>query len=78
MYITIFHPHRHVNDDGSVLQEQSDIIIDEIRRVYDKAFVAWRLVANPPTDDGSFLRLVFWIDLRTNAIVFKGVEISEP
>ena len=70
--------YKHVTDDGTVLQELSDIRIDEIRRVYDKAFVAWRLVANPPAPDGSFLRIVYWIDLRSRDIVFEGVEIHEP
>lgn len=70
--------YRLVTDGGTILQELSDIKIDEIRRVYDKAFVAWRLVANPPPPDGSFLRIVYWIDLRSNAIVFEGVEINEP
>lgn len=50
--------------------------LDEIRFVGDKAFVAWRLMDNPPSADG-FLRLTYWVDRRTKRIVHSGTEVHE-
>lgn len=52
--------------------------LDETRRVADRDFVAWRLVDEPGATDGSFLRLVYWLDARTGTILFSGEEINEP
>ena len=52
--------------------------LDETRRVADRDFVAWRLVDEPPAKDGSFLRLVYWLDARTGTILISGEEINEP
>ena len=69
--------YRQVADDGTVLRELSDVILDEIRRVGDKAFVAWRLVETPPPDEDGFIRSVFWVDVRSRKIVYEGNEIHE-
>lgn len=50
--------------------------LDEIRFVGDKAFVAWRLMDDPPSADG-FLRLTYWVDRRTKRIVHSGTEVHE-
>ena len=42
----------------------------------DKAFVAWRLMDDPPSADG-FLRLTYWVDRRTKRIVHSGTEVHE-
>lgn len=61
-------------DKGGVLAE---VRLDAIRRVSDKAFVAWRLVEDPPDPEGGFIRCVYWIDVRTRRIVWSGTEINE-
>lgn len=69
--------YRRVAEDGTVRSSLSDVKLDEIRRVGDKAFVAWRLVESPPAEDGSFLRHVYWVDIRSRKIVIDGEEINE-
>ena len=69
--------YRRVAEDGTVRSSLSDVKLDEIRRVGDKAFVAWRLVESPPAEDGSFLRHVYWVDVRSRKIVIDGEEINE-
>ena len=53
-----------------------EIRLDEIRRVADKAFVAWRIIETSSEDD-SFIRIVFWVDVRTKKIVQRLREIHE-
>ena len=69
--------YRRKAEDGTVIRELVDVRLDEIRRVGDKAFVAWKLVESPPPDEDGFIRPVFWIDVRTGKIVHQGMEIHE-
>lgn len=69
--------YRRAADDGTMLEELVDVHLDEIRRVGDKAFISWRLVESPPPDEEGFIRLEFWVDVRTEKIVYEGTEINE-
>ena len=69
--------YRRIAENGTVLRELVDVRLDEIRRVGDKAFVAWKLVESPPPDEDGFIRPVFWVDVRTAKIVHQGMEIHE-
>lgn len=67
---------RQLDENGAIVRRLSEIRLDEVLRVADKAFVAWRLVAVPPSENGSITRLVFWIDIRSKTVVSKQVEFS--
>ena len=56
-------------DAGTILRRLSEVRLDEIFRVSDKAFVAWRLVEWPIQDGGAFVRIVHWVDLPSGEIV---------
>ena len=65
---------RRVSKREGVVRDIAKIRCEEIRRVGDKAFVAWRLVEFPPyNEDGGGLH-VFWVDVRTREIVVEGCE----
>lgn len=61
---------------GIISRRLSEIRLDEVFRVSDKAFVAWSLLSDPPSFGGGFVRIVFWIDLPSRSIVSEGSEIS--
>lgn len=69
--------YRRTAEDGTMLEELVDVHLDEIRRVGDKAFVSWRLVESPPPEEEGFIRLNFWVDVRTEKIIYEGTEINE-
>ncbi len=69
--------YRKVSADGTVIRELSDVQCDEIRRIGDKAVVAWLLVESPPYEDPGCIRPVYWVDVRTGKIVHRGYEIWE-
>lgn len=61
---------------GVITRCLAEIRLDEVFRVSDKAFVAWRLLFDPPSFGGSFARIVFWIDVPSLSIISEGSEIS--
>ena len=66
--------YRKISDDGTVIRELSDVQCDEIRRIGDKAVVAWLLVESPPSEDPGCIRPFYWVDVRTRKIVHWGYE----
>lgn len=64
------------DENGAVLRRLAEIRLDEIYRVADKAFVAWRLVDSPTPEDGFFVRLVHWVDIPSGEIVFASEEYN--
>ena len=66
--------YREISDDGTVIRELSDVQCDEIRRIGDKAVVAWLLVESPPSEDPGCIRPFYWVDVRTRKIVHWGYE----
>ena len=65
---------RQLDENGAIVRRLSEIRLDELLRVADKAFVAWRLVAAPSSENGSITRLVFWVDIRSKTVVSKQIE----
>ena len=61
-------------DAGTILRRLSEVRLDEILRVSDKAFVAWRLVEWPMSDNGSFLRIVHWVDVPSGEVISSREE----
>ena len=61
---------------GGPSRRLSEIRLDEVFRVSDKAFVAWRLLADPPLNGSQLVRLVFWIDIPSRSIISEGSEIN--
>lgn len=68
--------YQETDGNGIISRRLSEIRLDEVFRVSDKAFVAWRLLPDPPSFGGSFSRIVFWIDVPSRSIVSEGSEIS--
>lgn len=69
--------YQETDENGTLVERLSEVRLDDIFRVSDKAFVAWRLVRVPASPDGSHSRLVFWIDLPSGKIIAHHTEISE-
>ena len=57
-----------------IRRELSDVQCDEIRRIGDKAVVAWLLVESSPSEDPGCIRPIYWVDVRTRKIVHWGYE----
>ena len=67
---------RDADGNGDLSRRLAEIRLDEVFRVSDKAFVAWRLLTDPPSFGGSFARIVFWIDIPSRSIISEGSELS--
>lgn len=59
---------QRTDNGGNILRRLSEVRLDEIFRVSDKAFVAWRLVVWPMQDNGCYLRIVHWVDMSSGEI----------
>ena len=66
--------YRKISDDGTIIGELSEVQCDEIRRIGDKAVVAWLLVEFPPDEDLGCIRPIYWVDVRTRKILHWGYE----